>query len=40
MPEENASTRILKKCEFERRTELIDPVDGRIWRWEREIEVG
>jgi len=36
MPEENAST----KYEFEHRTELIDPVDGRIWRWEREIEVG
>jgi len=36
MPEENAST----KCEFEHRTELVDPVDGRIWRWEREIEVG
>jgi len=37
LPEENASTRVLKKCGFEYCTELVDPVDGRIWRWERPV---
>jgi len=35
LPERNASTRILEKCGFQCRGELIDPVDGPIWRWER-----
>jgi RimJ/RimL family protein N-acetyltransferase len=37
LAEENASTRVLKKCGFEYSTELFDSVDGRIWRWEKEI---
>ena len=35
LPERNASTRILEKCGFQHCGELIDPVDGPIWRWER-----
>lgn len=35
LPEESASTRILAKCGFKHCGELIDPVDGPIWRWER-----
>jgi len=35
LPEDNASTRVLRKCGFRRCGELIDPVDGPIWRWER-----
>ena len=33
-PEENASTRVLTKCGFERIGELMDPEDGLVWRWE------
>ncbi len=33
-PEENASTRILTKCGFEKLGEVIDPQDGLVWRWE------
>ena len=33
-PEENASTRVLTKCGFENIGEVIDPEDGRVWRWE------
>jgi RimJ/RimL family protein N-acetyltransferase len=36
LPEENASTRVLRKCGFNTYRELIDPVDGLIWRWEIE----
>jgi RimJ/RimL family protein N-acetyltransferase len=36
LPEENASTRVLQKCGFTKYRELIDPVDGLIWRWEIE----
>ena len=35
LPERSASTRILEKCGFQRCGEIIDPVDGPIWRWER-----
>jgi ribosomal-protein-alanine N-acetyltransferase len=34
LPEENASTRILKKCGFALVGEVIHPEDGLIWRWE------
>jgi RimJ/RimL family protein N-acetyltransferase len=37
MPETNASTRILTKNGFAFVGEVIDPEDGRVWRWEREI---
>jgi RimJ/RimL family protein N-acetyltransferase len=35
LPERNASTRVLTKCGFELRGEVIDPEDGLVWRWER-----
>jgi [ribosomal protein S5]-alanine N-acetyltransferase len=34
MPQENASTRVLAKCGFERVGEVVDPEDGLVWRWE------
>jgi [ribosomal protein S5]-alanine N-acetyltransferase len=34
LPEPNASTRVLTKCEFERVGEVVDPDDGLVWRWE------
>jgi [ribosomal protein S5]-alanine N-acetyltransferase len=34
LPEENASTWILQKCGFRKTGEIMDPEDGRIWRWE------
>lgn len=34
MPEANASTRVLKKCGFTFAGEVMDPEDGRVWRWE------
>jgi [ribosomal protein S5]-alanine N-acetyltransferase len=37
LPETNASTRVLEKCGFSRIAELVDPVDGLIWRWEKEL---
>jgi RimJ/RimL family protein N-acetyltransferase len=38
LPDPNASTRVLTKCGFRRIGEVIDPEDGLVWRWEREIE--
>lgn len=38
LPKRNASTRILEKCAFRRLAELTDPVDGLVWRWERQVE--
>ena len=35
LPEDNASTQVLRKCGFSRCGELIDSVDGPIWRWKR-----
>jgi ribosomal-protein-alanine N-acetyltransferase len=35
LPESNASTRVLMKCGFAHRGEVIDPDDGPVWRWER-----
>jgi RimJ/RimL family protein N-acetyltransferase len=34
LPEPNASTRILAKNGFRFAGEVIDPEDGRVWRWE------
>lgn len=31
---ENASTKVLKKCGFEKIEEINDPEDGIIWKWE------
>jgi len=36
LPEDNASGRILTKCGFQRIGEVLDPEDGRVWRWEKE----
>ena len=36
LPEANASTRVLAKCGFAHRGEVIDPEDGPVWRWELE----
>jgi len=35
LPQANGSTRVLTKCGFRFVGELIDPVDGVVWRWER-----
>lgn len=35
LPEANASTRVLRKCGFDHVGEVLDPEDGRVWRWER-----
>jgi RimJ/RimL family protein N-acetyltransferase len=35
LPEPNASTRVLTKCGFAHLGEVIDPEDGRVWRWEK-----
>jgi RimJ/RimL family protein N-acetyltransferase len=34
LPAPNASTRVLTKCGFEWRGEVVDPDDGLVWRWE------
>jgi RimJ/RimL family protein N-acetyltransferase len=34
LPEKNASTRVLQKCGFKLIGEVMDPEDGRVWRWE------
>jgi RimJ/RimL family protein N-acetyltransferase len=35
LPESNASTRVLTKNGFAKLGEVMDPEDGRVWRWER-----
>lgn len=40
LPERNASTRVLEKCGFQHCGELIDSVDGPVWRWEKQSEGG
>lgn len=35
LPTNNASTRVLTKCGFERIGDVVDPDDGPVWRWER-----
>tara|TARA_R110002073_G_scaffold75697_3_gene184585 strand:- start:4367 stop:4858 length:492 start_codon:yes stop_codon:yes gene_type:complete len=35
LPETNASTRVLTKCGFQRVSEVMDPDDGLVWRWEK-----
>ena len=37
-PEPNASTRVLTKCGFRRVGAVIDPEDGLVWRWEKDLE--
>jgi RimJ/RimL family protein N-acetyltransferase len=40
LPEENASTRALRRNGFRHSGEVIDPEDGLVWRWERRNEGG
>ncbi len=37
LPESNASTRVLAKCGFRHTGTVTDPVDGIVWRWERDL---
>jgi RimJ/RimL family protein N-acetyltransferase len=37
LPEQNASTRVLTKCGFRCIGEVIEPEDGLVWRWEKDI---
>ena len=34
LPEPNASTRVLQKAGMTFAGEVIDPDDGRVWRWQ------
>jgi len=34
LPQENASTHVLRKCGLRHLGEVMDPEDGRVWRWE------
>jgi len=34
LPQQNASTRVLQKCDFTMIEEIIHPEDGAVWRWE------
>jgi ribosomal-protein-alanine N-acetyltransferase len=36
LPEQNASTGVLRKCGFKRHHQLVDSADGCLWRWEME----
>jgi ribosomal-protein-alanine N-acetyltransferase len=38
LPEPNASTRVLTKCMHESISDVVDPEDGLVWRWERTHE--
>ena len=37
LPEPNASTHVLQKNGFAFHGEVIDPEDGRVWRWEKPL---
>jgi RimJ/RimL family protein N-acetyltransferase len=37
LPERNASTRVLTKAGMTFVGEVMDPEDGRVWRWERPV---
>ena len=37
LPTPNASTRVLEKCGFENVGEVVDPDDGTVWQWRREV---
>jgi len=38
LPQENASTHILKKCGFSRAGESMDHEVGIVWRWEKLVQ--
>jgi RimJ/RimL family protein N-acetyltransferase len=35
LPTPNASTKVLTKCGFKFKGDVVDPEDGPVWRWER-----
>ncbi|MDG2170989.1 MAG: GNAT family N-acetyltransferase [Opitutales bacterium] len=37
LKEENASTKILKRLDFDFKGEVMDPEDGSVWRWSKEV---
>ena len=37
LPETNPSTRVLRANGFTMTGEVVDPEDGPVWRWEREL---
>jgi [ribosomal protein S5]-alanine N-acetyltransferase len=37
LPERNASSRVLEKCGFRLVSQVVDPEDGPVWRWERPL---
>lgn len=37
LAEESASTSVLQHCGFKRVSEVVDPDDGPVWRWEAEL---
>ncbi len=37
LPEENASTRVLKKVSMSCAGEVVDPEDGKVWQWETDV---
>ena len=39
LPERNASTSVLEKVGMQFVGEVIDPDDGRVWRWEMQVGV-
>ncbi len=36
LPQSSASTRVLTKCSFIHTTDIDDPDDGLVWRWEHQ----
>jgi ribosomal-protein-alanine N-acetyltransferase len=38
LPNENASTHVLTRCNFAKIGEVIDPEDGLVWRWELQAQ--
>jgi ribosomal-protein-alanine N-acetyltransferase len=40
LPEESASTRVLRSNGFRHDSDIVDPDDGPVWRWERVLQAG
>lgn len=38
LAQESASTAVLRRCGFTRVTELLDPDEGPVWRWEYGVQ--
>lgn len=37
LDQESASTSVLRRCGFKKVEDLVDPVDGPVWRWELDL---